>query len=96
LDPLNPSSVSNTVVNTFTKMADVQSPAASLPPTNSIEEQKPAAATSENELKQDDTKEEEYKMPDNASETLYLQNLNETVRVDCRYCPLSPSRCLHH
>jgi hypothetical protein len=90
LDLLNPSSVSNTVVNTFTKMADVQSPAVSVPPINSVEEQKPAAATSENESKQDDTREEEYKMPDNASETLYLQNLNETVRVDCKHLFLPP------
>lgn len=70
-------------------MADVQSPVVSVPPTYSVEEPKPAAATSENESKQDDTKEEEYKMPDNASETLYLQNLNETVRVDCKYPSLS-------
>ncbi|KAJ9098092.1 hypothetical protein QFC20_006040 [Naganishia adeliensis] len=63
-------------------MADVQSTATTLPPSNSVEDQKPAAVTSENGSMQDDTKEEEYKMPDNASETLYLQNLNETVRVD--------------
>lgn len=71
-------------------MADVQPPAITLPPSNTVEEQKPAAATTENDSKQDDTKEEEYKMPDNASETLYLQNLNETVRVDCESYDVPP------
>ena len=43
----------------------------------------PAATKLENGTASDDGKEQEYKMPENASETLYLQNLNETVRVDC-------------
>lgn len=73
-------------------MADVQPstmPQSAQPLVNSADEQKPAAVTNENAAKQDesDSKEEEYKMPENASETLYLQNLNETVRVDCE--------CLH-
>lgn len=75
-------------------MADVQSTATTLPPSNSVEDQKPAAVTSENGSMQDDTKEEEYKMPDNASETLYLQNLNETVRVDCESHVVSRSGLL--
>lgn len=50
-------------------------------PTN---ETKPPVTKGENGAGSDDGKEEEYKMPENASETLYLQNLNETVRVDCK------------
>jgi hypothetical protein len=73
-------------------MADVKvSPA--FPKTESsatpTTESKPAVTKGENGAGSDDGKEEEYKMPENASETLYLQNLNETVRVDCKSSKLA-------
>ena len=62
-------------VSASVKMESAASPA---------DQSKPAVAKGENGTGSDDGKEEDYKMPDNASETLYLQNLNETVRVDCK------------
>jgi hypothetical protein len=51
-------------------------------PLPNVEEQKPDVSADA----QDATataKEEGSTIPENASETLYLQNLNETVRLDC-------------
>lgn len=48
------------------------------------DESKTVTTKGDNGTGSDDGKEEEYKMPEKASETLYLQNLNETVRVDCK------------
>lgn len=65
-------------------MADVKaSPSLPRTETSATPANEPGATKLENGAAGDDGKEQEYKMPENASETLYLQNLNETVRVDC-------------
>lgn len=51
-------------------------------PVADVEEQKPEISADAQDMIAE-TKEEENTIPENASETLYLQNLNETVRLDC-------------